>query len=183
MLLCVLVTTFLKAQEIQNFSLTDVRDRKSVNLNQFSSLKGVAIIFTSNSCPFDQYYINRIKNLSEIYSGRIQILLVNSHPETEESEEVMSQYAIERNLQVPYLADKKQQVLTQFNARKSPEVFLLKNASAKFSVVYHGMIDNNAQSESDVTEHYLKDAMDQLLAGEKIEPAETRPVGCSIRRN
>ena len=183
LLLLVLATTPIKAQEIQNFSLTDVTEKKAVSLNQYSSIKGVVIIFTSNSCPFDQYYIKRIKNLSETFKGRIQFLLVNSHPETEESEEAMSRYSHEQNLMIPYLADKKQQVLSQFNARKSPEVFLLKNTTGKFTVVYHGMIDNNAQSESDVTEYYLKDAMDELLAGDKIEVVETRPVGCSIRKN
>ena len=57
--------------------------------------------------------------------------------------------------------------MTNLNAHKSPEVFLLKNEGGKFTVVYHGAIDDNAQVESDVRQNYLRSAIDNMLANKK----------------
>lgn len=171
------------AQTIQNFSLVNVMDGKSVSLSNYTSQAGVVVIFTSNECPFDQYYLDRIRSLHNTYSAKIPVILINSNLESKESPEAMKAYANRCSLGMPYLADKEQNVLNQFNARKSPEAFLLKNISGKFTVVYRGAIDDNAQTASEVRNAYLKTAIDNLQAGEKIEPADVRPVGCSIRKS
>lgn len=171
------------AQTIQNFTLTNASDGKAISLNNYSSRAGVVVIFTSNDCPYDQYYLERIKSIAETYSEKIPVLLINSHNEPKETPDAMKSYVIQCNLTLPYLADKDQKVLNQFNARKSPEAFLLKNTSGKFTIVYKGAIDDNAQTATEVMNTYLKNAIDTLLAGDKIETADTRPMGCSIRKN
>lgn len=171
------------AQTVQNFKLSNAIDGKEVNLNSYSSHAGVVVIFTSNNCPFDQYYLDRIRLLANTYSSKVPVLLINSHTDKNESVEAMKNYARQCNLTIPYLADKDQSVMSQFLARKSPEALLLKNSSGKFSVVYRGAIDDNAQTASEVRDTYLKDAIDKMLAGQKIEVADVRPVGCSIRKN
>lgn len=181
--LLVLISLTTSAQSIQNFSLVNAADGKTISLNSYSSTAGVAVIFTSNDCPFDQYYLDRIRSLNDTYSSKIPVLLINAHNDPKESLESMKAYASRCSLKMPYLADKEQVVLNQFNARKSPEVFLLKNTSGKFTIVYHGAIDDNAQTSSEVRNTYLQTAIDNLLAGEKIEQSDVRPVGCSIRKN
>lgn len=168
-----------KAQTIENFTLTNVIDNKKISLSSYAGSPGVIIIFTSNECPFDRHYADRIQMLATDYGSRIPILLINAHTDSEESVEAMKN----QKLTLPYLADKDQTVLNQFNARRSPEAFLVKPTAGKFTIVYRGAIDDNAQSADDVIHAYLKDAVDQLLAGRKIETTETRPVGCTIRRN
>jgi hypothetical protein len=49
-------------------------------------------------------------------------------------------------------------------------------------LVYKGAIDDNYKSASDVKKRYLKDAIVSLANGEQIAVAETKPVGCSIKR-
>ena len=76
----------LKAQtQVQNFTLTNVVDGKSISLDQYSSSNGVVVLFTSNECPFDNYYKDRIKEMIGTYAGKVQFLLVNSYIESEES--------------------------------------------------------------------------------------------------
>ena len=80
----------LKAQTpIQNFTLTNVVDGKMVSLDQYSSSGAVVVLFTSNECPFDNYYKDRIKEMISAYAGKVQFLLVNSYVESEESVEKM----------------------------------------------------------------------------------------------
>ncbi len=182
-LLVLLLVISLSAfgQTIQNFSLVNVIDGKTVSLDKYASATGVVVIFTSNDCPFDEYYIDRINTLAKEYESRLPVLLINSHTDAKESAKAMEQHAKECNIKIPYLADKDHAVLNQFSTRKSPEAFVLKNTAGKFTIVYRGAIDDNPQTAAEVRNFYLKSAMDNLLNGNKIEPADVRPAGCSIR--
>lgn len=167
-----------QAQEIKNFSLTNVRDNKSVSLTNYSS--AVVVVFTTHDCPFDNYYKERLKELVNSYSGKVQFLLINSSVETQESaEQMMIHY---QDIGAPYLADKDQAVMEIFGAKKSPEVFLLSVSGGKYTVAYSGALDDNAQSSKDVKQNFLKDAIDKLLAGQKSDLTTQRAVGCTIRR-
>ncbi len=180
--LFVLISSASFAQTIQNFTLTNAADGKEVSLESYASSPGVVIIFTTNGCPYDGYYLNRIKALATQYNSKIPVLLVNSSTEATESVDQMKNYADQCKLPVPYLADKDQKLLSSLNPRKSPEGILLQKSGADFKVVYRGAIDDNAQSEKEVKVSYLKDAITKLLAGQKIEVADVRPVGCSIKK-
>ena len=50
------------------------------------------------------------------------------------------------------------------------------------NLVYRGSIDDNVNRAEDVEERYLENALDRLAAGKKIKVAETKAVGCSIKR-
>jgi peroxiredoxin len=178
----VIAAVFCKAQQVPNFSLTNVMNGKSVSLDTYPSCSGVVIIFTSNACAYDEYYRQRITKLSKDYQDKVPVLLVNSSIDPAESVDNMAKKAQQLGLTMPYLADKDQTLMQQFGANKSPQVFLLKNDGGKFSVVYKGAIDDNAQVEADVRHAYLKDAIDILLTNQKIQTAEVRPVGCTIRK-
>jgi hypothetical protein len=58
----------------------------------------------------------------------------------------------------------------------------LKNNGGKFTIVYKGALDDNAQVEADVRHHHLKDAIDIMLANQAVQTPEVRPVGCTIRK-
>ena len=171
----------LAAQEVTNFELVNVMDNKTVSLSDFASSPGVVLIFTSNSCPYDEYYRTRIAALARQYQGRVPLLLVNAHTEPEESMERMVEKGGQLKLSVPYLADKDQVLMRVLGVRKSPEAFLLRNNNGKFSVVYRGALDDNAQVEADVRHHHLRNAVDLMLKNAKVEPSLVRPVGCNVR--
>ena len=168
-------------QNVADFSLTDVRNKAKTTLSEFSGKKGVAIIFTSNVCPFSVYYEGRITQLVSDYSGDIQFILINSHNDTKESEEEMKNKISTWGINIPYLSDKTGTVMKAFGARKSPEVFLLKPSGSSYSVFYKGAIDNNPQVASDVKEAYLKLNIENLIAGRGATNPDTRPIGCMIK--
>jgi metal-sulfur cluster biosynthetic enzyme len=179
-LLC--LTLPLAAQQLENFSLVNVTNNQKVGLDTYPSCSGIVIIFTSNACPYDEYYRARIKKMSAELQDKVPVLLVNSNQEPAESIENMKAKARQLNLSVPYLADKDQVLMQRLGATKNPQAFLLKNVGGKFSVVYTGAIDDNAQVEGDVKQAYLKDAIDIMLANQKIATPEIRPAGCTIRK-
>lgn len=176
------ITGTLSAQTVSNFTLNNVINGKPVSLDTYPSCAGIAIIFTSNNCAFDEHYRARISKLASDYSDRVPVLLVNSGIEPVESDENMVKKAAQLNLKVPYLSDKDQALMKQLGATKTPQTFLLKNNGGSFSIVYRGAIDDNAQVEADVRHAYLKDAIDILLNNQTIQTPEVRPMGCTIRK-
>jgi peroxiredoxin len=166
-------------QTIEDFNLVNVVDGKTVSLKDYSSSEGVVIIFMMNDCPFDEYYIQRIKSLN---STKVPVLLVNAHPDPSESLDNMTKRAKQAGINIPYLADKDQKLMLSLGAHKSTEAFLLKNTNGKFSVIYHGAIDDNPQVATDVKHGYLREAINKMLAGQQIDKIEVRPAGCSIRK-
>jgi len=176
----VIMSTTVQAQEVKNFTLTNIKDSKEVSLTNFTSAKAVAIVFTSHECPFDNYYKERLKELIQTYSGKVQFLLVNSNTEEQESIEQMAIHYTD--VPVPYLADKDQAVMLNIGAKKTPEVFLLIPANGKFVVAYSGAIDDNPQAAKDVRQHFFKEAIEKVLANQKIEMPNQRATGCTIRK-
>jgi hypothetical protein len=170
------------AQVVKNFRLVNVVNNQTISLDTYPSCEGMVLIFTSNSCPYDEYYRKRIEELAQAYQDRVPVVLVNSHTEANETPERMEAKAKALNLSMPYLADKSQTLMGNLDVKKSPEAFLLKNENGKFSVVYRGALDDNAQVEADVRHRYLRDAIDIMLTNQKIETPEVRPVGCNLKK-
>lgn len=168
------------AQQVNNFSLVNVLNNQTISLETYPSCSGMVIIFTSNNCPYDEYYRNRISKVAQAYQDKVPVLLVNSQPD--EPNESMATKARQLNLSIPYLSDKTQALMSNLDAKKTPEAFLLKNENGKFAVVYRGAIDDNAQVEADVRHSYLRDAIDIMLMNQKIQTPEIRPVGCNLKK-
>lgn len=184
LLLFLLLVSFADAmgQVVKDFELEDVISKKTVSLGSYASSKGILIVFTSNACPYDEYYRSRIAAISNAYQNRVPVLLVNAYTEPAESASKMLEKAQELRLSIPYLADKNQVLIANLGVKKSPEAFLLKNENGNFNVVYRGPIDDNPQVEADVRHHYLREAIDALLANQKITVPQVRAVGCNIKR-
>lgn len=174
-----LLANVLSAQEIKDFSLINTKDGKTVSLLGLRA-PVMVVVFTSHECPFDNYYKERLKELVTQYTGKVQFVLINSNQEPQEN---IDQMAIHyKDVNVPYLADKDQVAMEALGARKSTEVFLISTSSGKMNVVYSGAIDDNPQVAKDVKQTFLKDAIEKVLAGQKIDVNTQRASGCTIRR-
>ncbi|NPD44925.1 thioredoxin family protein [Lentimicrobium sp. S6] len=190
LILLLLVTSFTFAQGYKigdkaiNFNLKNI-DNQMVSLSEYSSEKGVVVIFTCNHCPFSVAYEDRIIALDNKYKDLgFPVVAINpndpiSYPE--DSFENMKIRAKEKGFSFPYLFDENQEVYPVYGATKTPHVYLLNNENGKFVVSYIGAIDDNSKDASQVEKTYLSDAIDALLAGKKPEPNLTKAVGCSIK--
>jgi hypothetical protein len=75
-----------------------------------------------------------------------------------------------------YLYDVPQAVARALDAERTPEVFVYDRDRR---LRYHGAIDN--RDETGVSQRYLRDALDSLLAGSDPPVAETPPVDCTVK--
>jgi len=182
LLLTVLTVSIrVSAQQAISFSLQDVTNGATVSLDQFKNSAAVVVVFTSNDCPFDNSYTDRIGTLVNSYASRIPVLLINAHLDPPESEENMKKESSGWNFRAPYLSDKNQVAMDALGARRSPEAFVLKPGATGFTVVYSGALDDNPQTPGAVSVQYLRDAIEAVLGGKPV-PASVRAAGCSIRK-
>ena len=63
---------------VKNVQLSNVMNNETVSLESYASPEGLIVIFTSNACPYDGYYRDRIAKLSAQYGKKVPLLLVNS---------------------------------------------------------------------------------------------------------
>lgn len=167
---------------IEDFSLKNV-DGKMVSLSDYKNAKGFIIIFTCNMCPYSVANEDRINALDAKYKSKgFPVIAINPNdPKASKGDgfEDMIFRAKEKSFSFPYLFDEGQKVYPKFGASKTPHVFIVTKKGMK--VEYIGAIDNSSKNPDAVTEKYVENAVDALLAGKKIEKTETRAIGCTIK--
>jgi peroxiredoxin len=171
------------ASTVSDFTLRNV-DGKYLSLKDYNDAKGFIIVFTSNSCPFAKLYTGRMNELNKKYKTQhIPLLAINSLDTTlfaNESFAAMKEHAKSSGFNFPYLHDPMQMVLKEFKADRTPEAFIIWKVNNRWKIEYHGAIDDNGAEPDKVTQHYVNDAIDELLSGKQVTTAETHSVGCTI---
>lgn len=167
-----------------DFKLKNV-DGKMVSMADFDDAKGYVVIFSCNHCPYVVAYEDRMIELHKKYAPKgFPVIAVNSNdPEVQpqDSFEKMVERSNEKKFPFVYLFDEGQKVYPVYGATRTPHVFLLNKKGNDLIVEYIGAIDNNYKDASQVTETYLADAIDALLAGKKPSVTETKAIGCTIK--
>lgn len=163
------------------FSLKAV-DNKTYSSDTFKDKKVLMVIFSCNHCPYVQAYEDRIIAIQNDYADKgVAVMAINSNDDSkyeEDSFENMIRRSNEKGFNFPYLRDEDQEVAKKFDASHTPEIFVF---NEKRELCYHGKIDDNWKEPEKVKSKYLRDALDELLAGKEISVPETFSIGCTIK--
>ncbi len=146
-----------------------------------SDARAVIVAFWCNHCPYVQAWEDRLAALVAEWRDRgLAAVAINANDVSRypaDSFQSMVERAGERGYTFAYAFDESQEVPRAYGAERTPEVFLLDDGAR---VAYHGAIDD-ATDPGGVTETYLADAIEAVMAGERPAVAETAPVGCTIK--
>lgn len=168
--------------KIEDFKLKNI-DGDFLSLSDYDDAKGYIIIFTCNTCPYSVANEDRIIALNDKYEDEgYPVIAINPNNPVavpDDSFEKMKVRAEEKGFNFPYLLDEGQKVYPKFGATKTPHVFIVTKNDMK--VKYIGAIDNSSRNPDAVTEKYVENAVDALLAGKEVEKTETRAIGCTIK--
>ncbi len=169
---------------VANFKLKNV-DGRIISLSDFSSSKGVIVIFTSNHCPFAKAYEDRVIALNNKYASQgFPVIAINpSDPGThvDDSFEKMKERASSKGYNYPYLVDEMQTTAKAFGAARTPQVYVISRSNGRFVVQYIGMIDDNPQDPAGATKFYVEEAVSNLIGGKPVVTMSTKPIGCAIK--
>lgn len=161
-----------------NFELPGV-DGSQHTLDEYDA-PALVVIFTCNHCPVAKAYEERIVSLQTDYNREARVIGINPN-ETEnypeDSFDRMVERAEEQGFNFPYLRDESQEVAATYGAECTPHAFVFDEDR---SLVYQGAIDDDRDGR-DVTEQYVRDAIDAILSGETYPLETVAPMGCSIK--
>jgi disulfide oxidoreductase YuzD len=155
-------------------------DGDRYGFSTFADRDVLVLIFSSNRCPTAKAYAERMNALERDYGGRgVQLVAINAndpHLYPGESYPRMVERAAEDAYAFPYVIDEGQRVAKAYGARCTFHVFAL---DRERHVRYEGRFDDSRLAPN-VTNHDLRNALDDLLAGRDVRVAVTRPFGCSL---
>lgn len=153
---------------------------KEVALTDVKGNKGTLVIFSCQHCPFVKAWDARIAALGNEYAKKgVGVIQINSNDPAVAGDtlEVMQAQAKQQGYEFAYVMDATSGVAKAFGATRTPEVFLF-DAAGKLA--YHGAVDDNKNAGKAKT-HYLKDALEAVVAGKDVATKETKAVGCGIK--
>jgi peroxiredoxin len=163
-----------------DFSLPDTEGEQHA-VGDADAAEVTVVIFTCNHCPYALAWHDRLMAVARDYGGRgVRFLAVNPNDSERypaDSYEAMQRRVAEEDWPMPYLHDAEQEVARAFGAQTTPDLFVL---DAEGRVAYRGAPDPDHRDAGHEAA-WLRDALDDLLAGSEVRRAETDPVGCSVK--
>ena len=142
--------------------------------------RATLVVFTCNHCPYALAWHDRIAAVAEDYPD-VKVLAVSSNDAEryprDSYDAMRARVRDDGGWPVPYLRDEDQQVAHAYAARVTPDVFVI---AADGAIVYRGAPDAD-HGDPGLAAGWLRDALDDVLAGRALGRAETRPVGCTIK--
>jgi peroxiredoxin len=161
-----------------NFQLTTI-DGKSFSLADAEKAnKAVVLMFIATKCPYSNAYNDRMRQMADDYA-RKGVLFVGINSNKTEPEDEVKAHAKEHKWAFTLVKDPGNKVADLYDAKRTPEVYVV---GSDGKLLYHGRIDENYEEPTKVTSPDLKNALDQILAGQPVSKAETKAFGCTIKR-
>jgi len=168
-----------------DLKMTDISG-ESYSLSDLNMENGLLVIFSCNTCPFVLAWEGRYAKIAEeCAKAKIGMVAINSNEakrsgdSMDDSMQAMMQHAKEKEYAFKYVLDVNSELAISFGATKTPQIFLF---DKDLSLKYTGAIDDNLKNADKVENHYLLQAIENLVNEKEIDPDTTPALGCSIKR-
>lgn len=168
-----------------SFSLTDIHEQE-VNLDK---LRGEVIVLEwfNPHCPFvkKHYGSGHMQSLQEEFVKKgVKWLVIDSTNPTHQnfsSADQLEKKSQELGIKSSFLLlDPTGKVGRVYQAKTTPHMFIIDKDG---KLTYQGAIDNDASATSDpkVALNYMRQGLEEVLAGKSVSVAHTTPYGCSVK--
>jgi peroxiredoxin/mono/diheme cytochrome c family protein len=167
-------------QAVEDFTLRDHRGAER-SLGDWHDSKLVVVVFLGVDCPLAKLYGPRLADLAAEFEPR-GVAFVGINSNRYDSVTAIARYAQLHPLPFPLLKDPGNVVADRFDARRTPEAFVLDPDRV---VRYRGRIDDQysvGTHRAAVGRRDLAVALEELLAGKPVSEPVTQPAGCLISR-
>ena len=168
-----------------NFTATDING-KTVQLSDYAG-KIVVIESYNSDCPFchNQYSTGAMQDLQKDLAAKgVVWLLVNSvnphNPSHRSNDQAVKEMASESMDVTAWIDDSSGAVGHLYGMETTPHMFVIDKGG---KLVYDGAIDNQPDPfhNPNTAHNYVRDAVDDILAGKPIAVSQTKPYGCSVK--
>ena len=171
-------TPVAAALQVDDFALRDQRGDLH-DLGGYADAKAVVLMVQGNGCPVVRNALPDLRAVQARYEGQgVVFLMVNSN--LQDRAETIRAEAEEFGIDLPILVDETQEVGMALALTRTAEVLVLDPSR---QVVYRGPINDRLSYERQraaAQHHYLADALDAVLAGDRPAIASKDAIGCLI---
>jgi peroxiredoxin len=168
-------------QKLGNFTLPDVVSGRPFVLHGLAGKKAVVLVFLGTDCPLARLYAPRLAEISRAYRDR-GVAFVGIDSNAHDSEPAIRELAATHSLGFPVLRDRDNLIADLALVERTPEILVL---DGRAKINYRGAIDDQygqGTRKPEPGKHFLKDALDALLAGRPIAVNATPVAGCLLDR-
>ena len=169
--------------EAPGFQLPDVVSGKTIGLASFAGKKALLVIFLSRHCPYVQHVQKELARLGKDYQAQsigivaISPNFVEQYPE--DAPECLAEMAAELGIPYPICYDESQEAAKAYRAACTPDFFLF---DERRNLVYRGQLDGSRPGNGvPVSGRDLRAAIDAVLSGQPVNPAQKPSLGCNIK--
>ena len=174
-----------------DFSLKGT-DGKIYSLKSFAKSKILMIVFTCNHCPTAQAYETRLKKITADYKAKgVQVVAISpndaksvrldemGYTDLGDSFADMQNRAKIAGFNFPYLYDGDTEITSKkYGPIATPHVFIF---DEKRILRYSGRVDDVEKPTGTPKNFDTRNALDNLLAGQKVAVEKTKVFGCSVK--
>ncbi len=168
-------------QRFSNFSAKDVVTGRKVSRDDFRGKRAVVLAFLGTDCPVANLYLPRLLELNQAYKSRGVVMLgINSN--AHETSEQVAAYVKDNKIDFPVLKDEGNVIADVALVERTCEVIVLDGLAF---MRYRGAIDDQygaGTRKPEATHLYLKDAIEEVVTGGRVEVTGTPVAGCLLDR-
>ncbi len=165
-------------QAAPNFTLNDTAGNP-VSLADYAG-KVVVLEWLNPDCPYVKRHYNAgtMKNLATTYGAKgVVWLTINTTNYMDAS--VNARFKAANDLPYSILVDQSGEVGHLYGAATTPHMYII---DGEGRLVYIGAIDDDPRGDKgDGATNHVAAALDEVLAGNPVTTAETKPYGCSVK--
>ena len=166
-----------------DFTLPDPVNGSERSLDELRSDTATVIMFICNHCPYVKHIQVGLVELANDYIPQgISFIAINSNDVAnypEDSPENMKAVAERLGYPFPYLFDESQEIASAYDAACTPDFFIY---DKNLKLVYRGQMDDSRPGNGKpVTGSDIRDALDELIAGNDLSADQIPSIGCNIK--
>lgn len=158
-------------------------DGKPHSLHDYAG-KLVVLEWTSPVCPFTAVkYKSGAMQALQRYAASRQIVWLSIDTAAPDKAGYLTPAAARariaqtRAIVTAFLFDTDGNIARSYGAKTTPSFFVV-NRDGKLA--YEGAMDDQVFADQDVGSEYVKSALDDLVAGRRVQKTETKPQGCAV---
>jgi len=168
-----------------DFTLTDVNGKEHKLSDYTAEGKTVVLEWFSPDCPFVKKHYRADTGTmlgiqADMKDQPVVWLRINSarkgHPST--GIEKNKTAAADWGITTPILLDQSGNVGKSYSAKRTPEMYIISNEG---KLMYHGAIDNRSDAAKPGEVNHVRNALQQVLAGETVTTTQTKAYGCGVK--
>jgi len=166
-----------------DFRLPDTVSGHPFTYDDIAGTQATLIMFICNHCPFVKHIIDELVKLGRDYSRpAVGMCAISSNDIVgfpQDRPERMKELAKQRGFAFPYLYDEPQNTARAYGAACTPDFYIF---DADHRLAYRGQLDDSRPGNGvPVDGSDIRQALDQLLAGQPVADNQKPSIGCNIK--